>query len=231
MLLGYFFSLCCAAGEYKRRKTQHAMVYWSDAPRFWHAACALLVWVCMLVGADGQASCGQWTTCSKCTIEGGCGWCAATSACEAGNATRSFVGCTNTSWTWLQWNCSAPEQPTIAPPPTSSCSSAKDCVSCTELSACGWCSQSGQCESGNATGGFQGCAVPYWSWTQYQCPNTAGPSPLCNYYNGYCTTCTSTSNCGYCASTGMCEVGNVSGSFSGDCSASHWIWGGNATCP
>lgn len=201
---------------------------------------ALIVWwwpiIVLLLSqslpATCQTSCGLWSSCYSCTIEGGCGWCSTGGgACEAGNASNSFLGCANSSWVWLPSNCSVSPQPSIAPPPLQACSSAESCATCTILLHCGWCSFTGQCQRGNATGSFHGCTVPYWSWTEYQCPNTPGPAPLCNYYNGYCHTCKAVRNCGYCSSTGMCEVGNASGSFGGDCTGSRWIWGVNATCP
>jgi hypothetical protein len=173
--------------------------------------------------------CGQWPSCSSCTVEGGCGWCGASNTCEAGNSTSSFAGCSNDSYVWLQRNCSiTPGAPSSQAPQVSTCSNATNCSLCTALAGCGWCSDMNECQNGNATSSFEGCALPYWSWTTYQC--SAAPRSMCNFDNGYCHSCVAMNNCGYCKRTGICEEGGVGGSAAGDCSGGGWVWGENSTC-
>lgn len=207
-----------------------------------HCTAALCLILCIVLAVfdvrrtAAQISCGGWTTCSACTVEGGCGWCGASGTCEAGNATNSFQDCSNESWAWLERNCSiTPDAPSsdapITPaPPVVTCSNVTDCDTCTVLPGCGWCTENNECQSGNATSSQQGCALPYWSWTIYQCP--VAPRSLCNYENGYCHSCIANSGCGYCKTTGVCESGSELSSATGDCSGGGWVWGENSTsCP
>jgi hypothetical protein len=109
-----------------------------------------------------------------------------------------------------------------------SCGTASSCASCTAQPSCGWCTYSNTCESGNQTGSYVGCTAPYWSWTQNTCPAT--PAPTVNPCSGYttCYTC-AVASCGWCSFSGVCELGNVTGSFVG-CTAPYWSWTQNS-CP
>jgi cathepsin L len=114
--------------------------------------------------------------------------------------------------------------PVPTPAPVVDCSQYSTCYECTAVANCGFCSTTGLCEQGNATGSLSGdCSGSSWDWTYYQCPATPAPSVDCAQYVT-CGQCTAVANCGFCSTTGLCEQGNATGSLSGDCSGSSWDW-------
>lgn len=125
------------------------------------AAAQQFPWDCRRDGVD----------CNVCVNLGACGWCTYSGRCESGNATGSDAGCTAPYWIASEASCPATPAPT-----TYDCHSNVDCDSCTAAASCGWCTFSGRCEQGNATGSFAGCLAPYWSWTASQCASDAGHS-------------------------------------------------------
>ena len=55
---------------------------------------------------------------------------------------------------------------------------ASDCTTCTGMSTCGWCSDTGGCHDGTASGPADGtsCTTTGWAWVTTACP-VAGAVP------------------------------------------------------
>ncbi|CUE90585.1 Hypothetical protein, putative [Bodo saltans] len=54
-----------------------------------------------------NSNCSLIQRCSACMRTQDCGWCAATSRCEKGNATRGISGCQAPDWDWVLGNCTS----------------------------------------------------------------------------------------------------------------------------
>ncbi|CUE87126.1 Hypothetical protein, putative [Bodo saltans] len=208
-------------------------------------SCVLIVFLLVATGGLAQSP-FPWdcrkngVNCDVCLGYADCGWCSYSGRCESGNATGSDSGCLAPYWTWSASNCPATPRPT-----SDTCRSNGDCTSCTLAESCGWCTYSGRCELGNATGSFDGCTAPYWDWASTECPasndSTPVPTPsstsspwtpappvVCHSYTS-CADCAGVVSCGWCNYTGTCESGSPEGSFSG-CVDPYWSWYTNV-CP
>ena len=124
------------------------------------------------------------------------------------------------------------------------CSSRGGCASCADGTQCGWCSTTGGCFDGTASGPTQG-TCPNWQWTADQCGlpdagsdgggteggddggagNDAGSDAAvdpCNTEANACGTCTLLPVCGWCADDGTCRTGTNTGPTGSSCSS--WAW-------
>ncbi|CUE87266.1 Hypothetical protein, putative [Bodo saltans] len=174
------------------------------------------------------STCSSASSCLSCTQLGGCGWCSSNNQCEQGNSTGSFQGCVSPYWSWTNNQCAA------TPAPASSCSQYSGfCDACTAQASCGYCLSTHVCEAGSGSGSSSGgCVAPNWAWFNSQCTvtptpvpnNTPAPMSVCGDYENDCVGCTEQIGCGYCVSTNLCETGTGTGSNSGDCSGTNWVW-------
>jgi len=100
--------------------------------------------LCTIPFAYSQACDG--TTCSTCTAQQNCGWCAATDSCLGGISTGPNASvCHQTSWFFSGTN------------PCPDCSSLIGCTACTDNAACGWIAATESCGDVTATGASGYC--------------------------------------------------------------------------
>jgi len=175
-------------------------------------------------GGDYDASsdpCTQLTTCDTCASpDSTCGWCADDGTCRSGIGAGPSSGSCG-SWNWDLSQC-----------PGDPCGSRSSCGDCAAVDGCGWCGDTGTCTAGNSDGPSAG-SCGSWSWYSDACYPDAGGSDggssdggvdagdTCNAFP-ICGGCTQQTNCGYCATDGMCRRGSDVGPDEGSCAA--WKW-------
>jgi hypothetical protein len=99
--------------------------------------------------------CTTGTDCATCTEMYDCGWCQETSTCVPGG----YDGPTGaTCGDWRYGDCDAPPD----------CTTGTDCASCTAMSICGWCVDTGNCLAGSSTGPTGGACTD-WNWYASDC--------------------------------------------------------------
>jgi len=158
-------------------------------------------------------SCGTKNTCTTCAQVSGCGWCPATSRCEAGSTAGPASGQACAAWQF------GPNQK------CGNCESFTECGGCTGATGCGFCQSNGKCQSGTWLGPA-GSTCSNWAWSRTQC--VAAPASLsisCAAYHD-CTSCTAVRSCGWCPATGTCGAGTWVGPSSGSCAS--WTWAGSS---
>lgn len=129
-------------------------------------ALVVLQVVVMLPGSMGapiapvteQPQCSDQVSCSTCSSQPGCGWCAYLFECLPGTVNGSTSGSCTDSWTL--WYFEPHSCPAESPFP-SLCTS-KPCSECVTAGYCGWCGSS--CIPGTANSPYYGsCPVWYFS--------------------------------------------------------------------
>jgi hypothetical protein len=109
----------------------------------------------------GSAQCSDYFSCTSCTAQDGCGWCAYLTECMPGTVNGSNSGwCTDF---WSFWMFQPSECPAVGPIP-SKCTS-MPCSECVASTYCGWCGSS--CVPGTANGPYYG-SCPSWYFSA--CP-------------------------------------------------------------
>lgn len=134
-------------------------------------------------------------SCSDCTANSGCGWCAATQQCLDGSLTGPTSSiCKLHSWYFAASN------------PCPDCASLEGCTACTDNDACGWVDSLGACASATDPAASAFCPCDEYE----QCTDcTRGGCTFCTN-NGKCqdapdATCTNTSTC-LCSAIASCDV-------------------------
>ncbi|KAJ4462661.1 hypothetical protein PAPYR_664 [Paratrimastix pyriformis] len=106
----------------------------------------------LLSSTVNASSCEGLTTFDSCRATIGCGWCAATMMCHSGSLQGPADSICAT------WFFDEDVQHTTV------CHSMIDCSSCLAVEGCGWCSMTGTCLPGNASGPSQAsCKAEAWS--------------------------------------------------------------------
>jgi hypothetical protein len=102
------------------------------------------------------------------------------------------------------------------------CASLGDCAACTAASACGWCSLTGRCQDGTATGPVGAACAMGWAWTPGAC-TAADPCAS----SASCGACAARAGCGWCGGSSRCVTANTArtGPAAGACGSG---WAGTA---
>lgn len=152
-------------------------------------------------------SCQRHTSCSACTSDPDCGYCASAGRCLPGDANGAFplmAGaaplCTLGAGDWDKTLCN------------SVCAFASSCSTCLDLGdTCGWCCETNSCVAG-------GCSTVEWS----VCPNCSAIST--------CGACSANLCCGWCS---IVYPGSAERDLSGHCmqaAAAELVFNGALTC-
>ncbi|KNC47259.1 uncharacterized protein AMSG_03689 [Thecamonas trahens ATCC 50062] len=145
------------------------------------------------------------SSCASCTSLAGCGWCASTATCLAGDAAGAWPGqatCPVTHWDFAGAGGAGCRE----------CASRSGCATCQADRRCGFCYADGLCKpSDSATGsliGSQSCGTSeaVFFETDATCPDLCtGPQT--------CAACAASDpRCGWCASSSTCMPSYLSNS-------------------
>jgi hypothetical protein len=131
------------------------------------------------------------------------------------------------------------------------CQQRGGCASCADGTQCGWCSTTGGCFDGTASGPTNGSCAS-WQWTADQCglpdagSDDGGPEggqeagddsgidaaadggadatvDPCNTEALACTPCTALPTCGWCVDDGSCRTGTATGPTGSSCGSWDWV--------
>jgi hypothetical protein len=157
------------------------------------------------------AGCNDESLCPYCMEIDGCGWCSGSSTCVEGNKTEAFGLCSS-GYVGSGLTCPIP---VTTPSPGTICGEYSGCASCIQVTGCGWCAESGTCESGTYTGPSAGTCKA-WYPTTAVCPDCQSQSS--------CEGCRVTTNCGWCATgtDGYCAEGNSTAPYPPGACAGRW---------
>jgi hypothetical protein len=154
-----------------------------------------------------DCACLTATNCSQVVGPTDCGWCPSRNKAYLGNGNGPVGGITcpaeasSGSWTWHVADCA--------------CITAANC-SAIAGTDCGWCPSLGKAFLGNGNGPVSGIKCPatlaqgQWTWSTADCSAWAATT---------CTECVAGAcpDCGWCATTGHCYLGNGNGPWDLQC--------------
>lgn len=94
------------------------------------------------------------------------------------------------------------------------CSEMQSCQSCVATPGCGYCTASGQCLEGDATGPFQSSCLVTWQF---------GSCPVCSQAST-CRSCVMNPACGWCETSSQCQpIGDSTCALSQRCPCSSYV--------
>ena len=161
----------------------------------------------MLRFSLAPANCSALSQCESCNAACGCGWCASSESCIAGDPTGPHTdlgepSCPASAWDYYDCaNCIA---------------SSSSCADCGSNPLCGWCASSQSCIRGNSAGPLtpSQCPVPD-DWEFATCS-------VCSSHAS-CSSCVADTDCGWCPETQTCQRGIPGGSYESTCPS--WSFG------